>query len=166
MTPERESGEPAELEYHLLGSSVDEVLDFLDHASSQEYREDGNSFRLARQRFETGDLHHCCDRMLCISDPKLIARCLYEFEREDMDAATEVMAMFEEAAQGRIETAERYNEMQVFLDRLRDSGDSDGGAGDREPLVPRDPRDGGAIALEPPREEDVDAVARPSTAHV
>jgi hypothetical protein len=156
MPPEAPEVEPPyddRLESCLLHGPVDDVVDLLRGSGRSGDLDSGNALdhlmRLNRDRF---DVSHQADVALCIEDPRVLARCLYEIEQRNTVQASALLGKVERALDG-----EDVGKLHSFLARLRESGEQndDGGAGDREPLVPHDPRDGGAIALEPPREEDV-----------
>ena len=137
------------LEHSLLHDSLDEVMDLLSESSGM-----GNNHMLKRaidqfDEAESTDLV-VISRLYCITDSKVVARCLYEFELRD---AVRTSGILDKLFNETLGVDQDLNEVMEFLARLRENGE--GGVGDRQPLVPHDPRDADSIALDIPHEEHV-----------
>lgn len=155
MAPEEaEPSQPTDLERLLLYSSLDGIQHSLAGSGFSSWRADGRTMTIVLERFTDGGVHECADAAAQIQKPEILARCLFEVEQADPG---EVDTLIEEV---RVSSWRELDDVELmkalsFLDRLRENGEggSDGGAGVREPHPPHDPKPGGAVSLETPRDE-------------
>lgn len=163
MTPEeREPSFDAQLESCLLHGPVDDAVELLHSSGESAYVLSAIGLEQAVRNFEAGGADSIVmPSLTMIERPEVVARCLYEFERRDKERGLDLLLLVEKECVGPGKHRWSFSKVLGFLDRLRENGDggSDGGAGDREPLVPHGPHDSDAIALDPPEDTgDVSAV--------